>query len=81
MAEAREHIQRHKDGSLWAKGQTVDGIAHGYWEWFRKNGTKLRSGQFDMGEQVGDWTTYDAAGDPYKVTTMKPGRSAGRTKV
>lgn len=66
------HIQHHKDGSLWVRGQTLDGIATGYWEWFRKDGTRMRSGHFDHGEQVGEWTTYDKAGAVYKVTIMKP---------
>ena len=44
----------------------------GYWEWFRKDGTKLRSGHFDNGQQTGEWTTYDKRGQVYKVTTMKP---------
>ena len=44
----------------------------GYWEWFRKDGSKLRSGSFDeKGEQVGEWTTYDKQGEVYKVTTIK----------
>jgi antitoxin component YwqK of YwqJK toxin-antitoxin module len=67
----KEHIQRHKDGSLWARGQTIDGVATGYWEWFRIDGTKLRSGHFENGEQVGEWTTYDKKGEVYKVTNMK----------
>lgn len=25
-------IKNHKDGSLWAKGQTLDGEFTGYWE-------------------------------------------------
>lgn len=74
MPEAKQHIQRHRDGSIWARGETVEGLADGYWEWFRKDGTKLRSGHFDKGEQVGEWTTYDKAGEPYKVTTIKPGK-------
>lgn len=61
----------HKDGSLWARGQTLDDLPTGYWEWFRKDGTKLRSGHFDKGEQVGEWTTYDSAGQVYKVTRMR----------
>ena len=61
----------HKDGTLWAKGQTLDGESHGNWEWFRKDGTKLRSGHFCQGKQCGEWTTYDKAGQVYKVTTMK----------
>ena len=69
---AQEHVQCHKDGSIWAKGQmTGGGVAVGYWEWFRKDGTKLRSGYFENGAQVGEWTTYDKDGKPYKVTTMK----------
>ena len=66
------HIEYHKDGSVWAKGQKLDGVLVGYWEWFRKDGTKMRSGQFDHGEQTGAWTTYDKAGQVYKVTQIKP---------
>jgi antitoxin component YwqK of YwqJK toxin-antitoxin module len=61
----------HRDGSLWAKGQTVGDVPEGYWEWFRKDGVKLRSGTFRAGVQIGEWTTYDAQGKPYKVTRMK----------
>ena len=28
----------------------------------------MRSGHFKMGERVGEWTTYDKTGAPYKVT-------------
>jgi len=55
----------------------MDGVLVGYWEWFRKDGTKLRSGHFAKGEQTGEWTTYDKAGQPYKVTTIKRKRKAG----
>jgi len=70
-SKPKEHLHYHKDGSIWAKGQMLDGVAVGYWEWFRKDGTKLRSGHFENGEQVGEWTTYDKNGDVYKVTTIK----------
>lgn len=63
-----EHLEYHKDGSLWARGPMEDGVPTGYWEWFRKDGTKLRSGHFDCGRQVGAWTTYDQRGEVYKVT-------------
>ena len=66
------HTEYHKDGSTWAKGQMLDGVPNGYWEWFRRTGTIMRSGTFENGEQVGEWTTYDAAGKVYKVTRMKP---------
>ena len=38
-----ERLDRHKDGSIKAKGWTVDDMLTGYWEWFRKDGTKMRS--------------------------------------
>jgi antitoxin component YwqK of YwqJK toxin-antitoxin module len=65
------HVERHRDGSVRARGPVVDGQPDGYWEWFRLNGTMLRSGSFDGGRQVGEWTTYDKSGAPYKVTTVK----------
>ncbi|MBB6308639.1 toxin-antitoxin system YwqK family antitoxin [Xanthobacter tagetidis] len=65
--------KRHRDGSLWARGQTLDDLPTGYWEWFRIDGTRLRSGHFQAGRQVGEWTTYDKTGAVYKVTRMKEG--------
>lgn len=67
----QEHLEYHRDGSLRARGQMIDGVLTGYWEWFRLDGTRMRSGYFDKGEQVGEWTTYDQQGQVYKVTRMK----------
>lgn len=81
------HIVYHKDGSIWAKGDMVDGVCEGYWEWFRKPdspprlaeasskrgggiGTKMRSGHFKNGKQVGEWITYDKKGKKLKVTSF-----------
>jgi len=72
FAEAEEYTLHHHDGSVWAKGQMLDGVPTGYREWFRKDGTRMRSGHFAAGEQVGEWTTYDKTGRVYKVTVMKP---------
>ena len=69
--KSTEHIQYHRDGSVWAKGQMDGEVMVGYWEWFRKDGAKMRSGHFENGEQVGEWTTYDKHGEVYKVTKMK----------
>jgi len=71
MAEGKQRIDYHKDGSVKARGFERDSQLDGYWEWFRKDGTKMRSGHFDMGKQVGEWVTYDATGKPHKVTQMK----------
>ena len=68
----QDHTEYHKDGSVWAKGKVIGGVPTGYWEWFRKSGTKMRSGTFENGEQVGEWTPYDPQGKVYKVTRMKP---------
>jgi hypothetical protein len=78
--KAAKHVVHHADGSVWAKGSKIGEAMTGYWEWFRKDGTKLRSGFFKAGRQVGRWTTYDKKGNVYKVTEMKsaPAKSAGR---
>jgi antitoxin component YwqK of YwqJK toxin-antitoxin module len=72
QARATKHVERHRDGSVWATGQLLDGKPAGYWEWFRKDGTRMRSGHFENGEPAGVWTTYRQNGDVVKVTTMKP---------
>src|SRR4051812_19239157 len=66
-----ERIERFKDGGVRARGHTIDGALTGYWEWYRKDGTKLRSGYFEAGAPVDEWTTYDANGEVYKVTAMR----------
>jgi antitoxin component YwqK of YwqJK toxin-antitoxin module len=71
-----DYLHYHRDGTVWAKGKQRDGKATGYWEWFRKDGSKLRSGYFEKGEQTGEWTTYDRKGEVYKVTTIKPKRGS-----
>ncbi len=66
-----KYIKYHNDGTLWAKGTTVNGVMTGYWEWFRKDGSKMRSGHFKKGKQTGEWVTYDKKGRVVKVTMMK----------
>ncbi|MGY1795745.1 hypothetical protein ACI796_17405 [Geodermatophilus sp. SYSU D00525] len=63
------HEERHRDGSLRARGQVTGGQPDGYWEWFRLDGTGLRSGWFDRRPATGEWTTYDSSGTPYETTT------------
>ena len=66
----KKFVKYHKDGSVWAKGDMIDGKCEGYWEWFRKNGTKMRSGYFKSDKQVGEWITYDKKGSPFKRTSF-----------
>lgn len=71
MSVVEPFEKRHRDGSLWVRGQMRDGRETGHWEFFRKDGTLLRSGHFENGAQTGDWTTYDKTGAPYKVTRIR----------
>lgn len=63
-----EYTTYHNDGTLWAKGVMDNDVMEDYWEWFRKDGSKMRSGYFRHGKQTGKWTTYDRAGKIVKVT-------------
>lgn len=56
------------NGRLKARGRMKGDVPTSSWEWFRKDGTRLRSGSFRAGRQTGTWTTYDQAGHPYKST-------------
>jgi antitoxin component YwqK of YwqJK toxin-antitoxin module len=70
--EPYEHF--HADGSIFARGNRLEGQDHGCWEWFRREGTLMRTGSFERGVQVGEWTTYDPNGIVVKVTRVrKPG--------
>ena len=73
----------HRNGSVWAKGPMRGKTMTGYWEWFRQDGTKLRSGHFAAGQQTGEWTTYDRNGKVHKVTDLTPRKKpsgSGRKK-
>lgn len=67
-SDPQPYLKLHRDGSPWARGQMLDGQMHGYWEWFRLDGSRMRSGSFDRGRQIGEWTTYDKTGALVKVT-------------
>ena len=61
---------RFADGSIKATGFELDGKLHGHWEWFRLDGSLMRSGEFDLGNQVGLWRTWDRAGRVVKETSF-----------
>lgn len=72
MTKLIPSIGYHKDGSIWNKGQTLDGQMHGYWQFFRRGGGAImRSGSFDHGVQTGEWVTYDSSGKVFKITVLK----------
>ncbi len=53
------------------KGEYLDGKMHGYWEFYRKDGSLMRSGAFDREVQVGVWKTFDRTGALVKETKFK----------
>ena len=50
------------------KGEYQNGKMHGFWEFYRKDGSLMRSGSFIEDRQVGTWTTYDRNGSVVRVT-------------
>ena len=61
---------RYANGSVKFRGANLDGRMHGPWEFFRTDGSLMRSGNFDRGKQIGVWRTYDRAGRVVKETTF-----------
>jgi antitoxin component YwqK of YwqJK toxin-antitoxin module len=55
------------------RGFTLDGDMHGAWEFYRRDGSLMRSGEFDRGKQVGVWKTFDRTGGVVKETVFPLG--------
>ena len=60
----------YDNGRLQSKGGMKGDQLHGAWVWYRKDGTLMRTGQFDRGAQVGVWRTFDRSGALVKETTF-----------
>ncbi len=58
----------YDNGILQSSGRLKGGRMHGKWEWFRRDGSKMRSGEFNMDAQTGVWRTYDRKGRVVKET-------------
>jgi uncharacterized protein YdhG (YjbR/CyaY superfamily) len=65
-----EYLEFYGNGVLKAEGKYKSNQLHGKWQWYRKDGTKMRSGEFKLGKQVGTWITYDQSGKPHKTTNF-----------
>ena len=61
-------IAYYADGALQSRGFTLGGEMHGAWEFFRKDGSVMRTGEFDRGRQVGTWRTFDRSGRVVRET-------------
>ena len=67
-----EYLELYGNGIVKAQGRYRAAKMHGDWVWHRKDGSRLRSGAFIAGKQVGIWITYDRTGKPYKKTNFGP---------
>ena len=55
-------VVHYGNGNVKMKGFRLDGEMHGAWEWYRTDGSVMRTGEFDRGKQVGVWQTFDRSG-------------------
>lgn len=66
-------VVHYANGVVKMRGAHLDGEMHGAWEWFRTDGTVMRTGRFDRGRQIGVWRTFDRAGRLVKETDFGEG--------
>lgn len=62
MSEPRPdgpEVVYYDNGNVRYRGGYLDGEMHGPWEFFRRDGSTMRTGSFDRGVQVGIWRSYD----------------------
>jgi antitoxin component YwqK of YwqJK toxin-antitoxin module len=73
-SEPVPHVEHYGNGNVKLRGAHLDGQMHGPWEFFRTDGSMMRSGTLDHGTQVGVWRTYDRSGAVVKETdfTKRP---------
>jgi antitoxin component YwqK of YwqJK toxin-antitoxin module len=62
------HTEHYADGKVKLTGAHLDGEMHGPWQFFRADGSLMRSGTLDRGRQVGRWRTFDRTGRMVKET-------------
>jgi len=72
--EAVPAVDHYPNGNVRFEGATLDGEMHGDWKFFRADGSLMRSGRFERGNQVGPWRTFDRAGKLVKETDFGEGR-------
>ena len=66
--EPVEQTVHFANGRVKYTGSLLGGEMHGAWEWYRTDGSVMRTGGFDRGKQIGPWRTFDRAGRLVKET-------------
>jgi antitoxin component YwqK of YwqJK toxin-antitoxin module len=69
-------VARYGTGAIQSRGFTLDGQMHGAWEFYRKDGSVMRTGEFDRGRQIGIWRTFDRASLLVKETDFSAKRGS-----
>ena len=67
-------LDHYENGNVRFRGKSLDGQMHGAWEFFRKDGSLMRSGAFERGHQVGIWRTFDRSGKVIKESSFSKAR-------
>ena len=70
---ATPHVEHYGNGVVKLRGAHLGSEMHGPWEFFRLDGSLMRSGSFERGRQVGRWQTFDRAGGLVKETDFGDG--------
>ena len=68
MSKPIPAIDHYDNGKVRFRGANLDGKMHGPWEFFRRDGSRMRSGSFEHGKQIGVWRTFDRSGKVVKET-------------
>lgn len=63
-------VEYYKNGGIKAKGKYKGKNMHGAWEFYRMDGTLIRSGAFKDGKQTGIWITFNSNGKKVKETNF-----------
>jgi hypothetical protein len=67
-SEPVPEAEHYASGVVKLKGLRLDGEFHGHWVWYRTDGSVMRTGQFERGEQIGIWRTFERSGRLVKET-------------
>ncbi|HEX5043021.1 MAG TPA: DUF1801 domain-containing protein [Candidatus Polarisedimenticolaceae bacterium] len=59
-------LSYYDNGVIASRGRLEGGRMHGKWEFFRRDGSVMRTGEFKDGEQSGVWVTWDKHGRKVK---------------
>jgi antitoxin component YwqK of YwqJK toxin-antitoxin module len=65
-SKATPDVAHYAGSAIRYRGFQLDGQMPRAWEFFRKDGSVMRSGEFDRGQRVGVWRTFDRNGKVVK---------------